>query len=108
MIVDVDPPTGIELGLDEMLKEQDTTVTGMFGVLSPNHVTPSWTICHWKLYVPRAVGAMTVKEKVTLLPCRTDWERSTRLRPRYVLSRGFCEPSLNGNDGYDEAGSHLV
>src|SRR5262245_48798151 len=33
-------------------------VTTMLAELSPNHVTPSCTIRHWKLYVP-AGGAVT-------------------------------------------------
>jgi hypothetical protein len=41
-----------------------TTCTTTFGVYSPNHSTPSWTILRWKLYTPGVEGAFTVNVKV--------------------------------------------
>ena len=64
IVDDVLPSAGIDPGFEETVNGHEFTVTCTFGVLSPNQVAPSCTICHWKLYVPGVIGAVTVKLKV--------------------------------------------
>src|SRR5689334_13060545 len=68
------------------------TTTGTFALGDPNHVTHSWTMCHWKLYVPAVEGAVTVKLRVTVCPARTGAENSTRVKPHVELPSGLSEP----------------
>ena len=89
MVDEEEPSAGTEVGVEERFKEQGTTVTCTLGVLSPNHVTPSWTICHWRLYVPGEVGAVRVKLKAYWEFGETDVVRSTLLSPQLELSCGF-------------------
>src|SRR5688572_9262617 len=49
---------------------------------------------HWKFHLPTP-GALTVKLKVTCPPGGTDCVNCTRFNPQFMLSVGFCEPSLN-------------
>ena len=68
------------------------TCTARLGVASPNHSTPSWTICHWKSWAPGGPGAVTVNLKVLRSPGPTESLRSRGARPRgshVQLSAGF-------------------
>src|ERR1044071_4567353 len=49
---------------------------------------------HWKLYVPAAPGAVTLKVNVALEPGATDEARLTRFNPQAVLPAGFCDCKL--------------
>ena len=69
----------------------EDTVMATFVVVAPNHWTPSWTILHWKLYVPGDEGAVIVNENALFDPGVIDSAppRFTRLNPHTVLSCGF-------------------
>src|SRR5262245_57301084 len=72
------------------------TFTATLGVAGPNHSTNSWTIRHWKAYVPGVGGAVTSNVKVTSPPGATlATGRSTRVVTQSGAPSGW-EPRRYG------------
>src|SRR3954451_2362484 len=88
--------TGEGATLVDIVCNTGATTIGMSAVKSPNQVTSSWTMRHWKAYVPGAVGAVIGKLNVTSSPGATSRGTSTRLSPQVELSCGSWAPSRNG------------
>src|SRR5688572_9343105 len=74
------------------------TLTATFCVLAPQAVA-TWSMRHWKLYVPADEEATTLTERTTLEPGHTSPRSSSREAPQVVLSPGLTEPSWNWAPG---------
>ena len=70
-----------------------TSIT-RFGDNEPNEPVPACCICHWRLYVPGAAGAVSWMEKVVSAPAATAPGSGAEFTPQRRLSAGFCEPSV--------------